>query len=225
MKQRRAFLMTILLTGALSISNGCKEDPKPTIIEEPTDTLRNFNVEYDWVHDWDVLVSHSDEYVTDAFGDAKTALWINKDEDLGDLVCEYDSLESYAKLWGDTLEDGKWARTCYMVSLGYVEGLPSGGLFGETAWPGQKGKATVFIFMQRINCYYQNNAKVNAWCVIHELGHGRARLTHLCEQEEDHDSYDCVMSQDKIAWCTNRDVTGKLDFCDKCRDKIRSVRW
>lgn len=64
--------------------------------------------------------------------------------------------------------------------------------------------------------------------IIHELGHARADLSHLCEDPFDHDAKDCIMAEDEIhPWCSPEwvNVLDNLHFCNKCRDKIRRVNW
>lgn len=64
---------------------------------------------------------------------------------------------------------------------------------------------------------------------IHELGHQRVNLSHLCIDQytinPDHNTDNCVMGQGAIASCTNKDLTNNPEFCGNCCNAIKSVSW
>lgn len=61
--------------------------------------------------------------------------------------------------------------------------------------------------------------------IIHELGHQRTSLTHLCEYPGNHNRDDCVMGQGIIASCTGENLVNNPRFCNTCELKIRTITW
>jgi hypothetical protein len=64
---------------------------------------------------------------------------------------------------------------------------------------------------------------------IHELGHQRAHLSHLCIDDytmnPDHNAEDCVMGNGEVAICTNQNLTMHPEFCGNCCNAIKGVSW
>ncbi len=230
MKHRPCYLLAIVLVGILILCQGCPwddvaEEPPPV---QPVDTLTTFKFEYDWMDGYDAFTTATEEWVIEAFRDAKTIPWIKESDRLGYAVYNFSELDSLVRDWGDTLDDGAWEHTCYVVSLGKVEDLEPEELMGLSTWKGIEGKATVYIFLQNIKRLYENEAKMVPRVIIHELGHARADLTHLCEYPSNHDADDCIMAEDEInPWCSPDwvSVLDNLHFCNKCCNKISRVEW
>ena len=61
--------------------------------------------------------------------------------------------------------------------------------------------------------------------LIHELGHQRTTLTHLCEDRSNHDRDDCVMGQGIISPCTGKNLINTPRFCPKDELKLRDITW
>lgn len=61
--------------------------------------------------------------------------------------------------------------------------------------------------------------------VIHELGHQRAPLEHLCDAPDKHDLDNCVMGQKEIAVCTGENLVNQPRFCYKCEATLRTKTW
>jgi len=64
---------------------------------------------------------------------------------------------------------------------------------------------------------------------IHEMGHLRAGLPELCNEDgsfnPEHNEFDCVMGQGKIAICTGYDVATNPHFCSSCIQKLKEIKW
>ncbi len=227
MNHVKLYLLAILIAAVPCLGHKCGPPPPPPP-PPPPDTLSIFEFEYDWMDGWDAFTTGSEHWVTEAFRDAKTHLWIVESNELDYVVYNFSQLDSLVRSWGDTLNDGTWDRTCYLVSLGNVEGLEPEDLMGLATWKGVEGRATVYIFLQNIKRLYPNESRMVPRVIIHELGHARANLTHLCEDPANHDADDCIMAEEEIhPYCSPEwvNVLDNLHFCDKCCNKIYRVKW
>ncbi len=110
--------------------------------------------------------------------------------------------------------------------------------------------ANIAEFYEGINSDYSED-RFRKGSVLHELGHGRVALEHLCIWDgdgqtrtvntSDHDhprwSGTCIMAgtlpyQDCVRWMQGPDEEDEaypLDFapfyCSKCLNKLKNVRW
>ena len=67
------------------------------------------------------------------------------------------------------------------------------------------------------------------YATIHQLGHQRAGLTHLCLPDTTmnpaHSDSSCVMGQGEFAICTDFDLCWDPQFCENCRNALTNVSW
>jgi hypothetical protein len=142
------------------------------------------------------------------------------------------------------MEDHAWRYSSdssfmYKVQLlGMPDALnkPGGGVFeivGITFFDTADHRRSA-IFVQAIRDLGGDVQGMLEKSVIHELGHARAKLTHLCYfneedstwyQSSDHDDPACVMGQARIAPCTGYDLTVDPHFCPACCNRLKRVNW
>jgi hypothetical protein len=67
--------------------------------------------------------------------------------------------------------------------------------------------------------------------LLHEWGHVRADLPHLCLPAgggmdiDNHDEPDCIMARSEYAECTGQWVDRNMHFCGICLDELKRVTW
>jgi len=147
---------------------------------------------------------------------------------ISDEAWDYRDLKNvYVPIYAE-ITNGRYDHQCYLLALGEVTNLPDEEMAGETWNEGQEGRVASFIFVYNIRQRYPGYEKMVHKCVIHELGHARALLSHLCvgsSMSPEHDLEDCVMAQGRYAQCTGWDVTQNLHFCNMCLNNIHAVKW
>ena len=63
---------------------------------------------------------------------------------------------------------------------------------------------------------------------VHELGHTRANLTHLCEDPDNHNDSRCIMSENlPTTNCQHHyDVFEYgIRYCGMCNTNLKDVKW
>jgi hypothetical protein len=216
----------IILTLAMEISCWETSDDKT---EVDGDTTLIFYMEYDHMWSYDVLENDGEQRLRDAFSPSGTELIIHVSNWIDDEVWDYRDLDSvYVPMYADRT-NGLFDHKCYLLAMGEVTNLPVPDIGGATRDDGQPGKVRSFIFVHNIREYYPDYEKMVHKVTIHEMGHARANLSHLCQADgtmsPDHDVPDCIMAQGRWASCTGFDVTLELRFCNMCRERISNVSW
>lgn len=227
MKGKTWFLVGFLIILILVLQVSCENDEE-TPVTTDGDTTRSFQMEYDHMWSYDALSGAGEDRARNAFSPAKTSLNIYWSNWIDDQVWNYRDLDEYVKTYAQRT-NGLFDHQCYLLALGEVTNLLPSNMGGATRDDGIQGKARSFIFVHNIRQYYPTYEEMVHKVVIHELGHARANLSHLCIDDttmsDEHDLNDCVMAQGRYATCTGYDVTAYLRFCNKCINRIHAVKW
>lgn len=214
----RRVLIMLLVSGTIAI---CDCSP-PT-----TSTGRRYQIEYDHQVNQTCFPWGLDR-AKHAFVKAKTDLdIIYDDETLADelvrLSDRFNYVADHRQLIGS---NGVYpAYLCGIRQFSEDDGTLIDTIAGRT-WPAgaNKGWSLVCSWLA-FNHGWNYMDKV----AIHELGHQRTDLTHLClddfNMSPDHSAVNCVMGWGPTAKCTGRDLTLNPEFCDYCCDAIRMVSW
>ncbi len=229
MKRNLRYLMVLSIITISLLDVSCPKDSSDDKINVTTDTTRTFNMEYDHMESYDVFNGVGQDRVKNAFEPAKTNLNIAWSNWIDDQVWDYRYLDSlYVTTYADRT-NGLFDHKCYLLAMGEVIHLPVPDIGGATRDDGIQGKVRSFIFVYNIRQHFPDYEEMVHKVVIHELGHARASLTHLCifdnTMSPDHDFEDCVMAEGRYATCTGYDVTVYLHFCNKCINEIQAVKW
>ena len=216
MKQK--ILILFLLSGVISISR-CGEQIEPT-------NGKTFTIEYDRQVSWTCFLWGLDR-TNEAFKKAETTLKIIYDDTtLTDSLVKFSDRSRYHQEHRQLDENG------YGVYPGYLCGIEAftqddgtiiDTLAGRT-WPGGPKRGWSFV----CGCVAWGH-NIRDKTAIHELGHQRANLTHLCLDEfnmsGNHNAPNCVMGHGEIAICTGENLTLYPEFCDYCCAEIKVIDW
>jgi hypothetical protein len=239
MKERRWYLVGILIACVSLMDISCKEESDDKI-QVDSDTECTYQMEYDHMLSYDVFAPPGESCIRQAFSEASTELDITfSDDDIPAAIWPYQELGAYYYPYmtrqivegvGEML-----VHKSYLIAIQDASGKPpepDGSIMtGYTIDKGKEGAATSVVFVKAIRDNHPNNQRMEYKVTIHEMGHARASLTHLCLDNnpnimsDEHDTADCVMGQGEISTCTGLDLTVLLHFCPKCREKIKKVSW
>lgn len=212
------------------------EDPRQ-YIETPPDSRTWYTPEYDYKAGYDVFTLY--QVAVNAFASCRTDLSITFDDVITPAEeVRYDSIgwimDYYSQTTGGI--DPQFACGSYLLAIKDAYNKPSipglGEILGVTFDTGS-GYAWAAIFVQAIMDNYPGDERMLIKTAIHEMGHMRAYLSHLCYSPDtlhwymssDHDDVSCVMGTGKIAMCTGQDLTVNPHFCPKCCDRLGQVGW
>ena len=230
MKQRTWCLAGLLILCVSVMESSCWEGTTTKRDVDP-DTTVVFMMEYDHVWSYDVLDYSGEQRLGDAFSPSGTELDIYVSNFISDDTWNYDSMSYYIDVYAEKT-NGQYDHKCYLLALGEVTNIPDppGKItVGLTSNPGEEGEVTSINFVYRIRQLYPDYEKMVHQVTIHELGHARAYLTHLCLDDStmspDHDNEGCVMAEGRYAACTGQDVTEHLRFCNKCINNLAKAKW
>jgi|GEM_PF-1253313 len=241
MKRSLRYLLLALVVTLFVVHISCREedDDKTDVV---CDVTQRYQLEYDHMVGYDPFLPPGETHIRLAFseGGAWTQLMITESDD--DIPAEewpYQELGAYMRPYmtreitpgvGEVL-----SYKSYLIAIQDASGNPPEPegyeMVGVTYYKGQEGVTNSAIFMQAIRDNHPDDEMMEFKVTIHEMGHARAALTHLCDEQDpniqnpDHDADDCVMGKGKIASCTGMDLTILLHFCPACRDKIKKVTW
>ena len=236
-RQYLKLILMFLPIAFLTVVGGCDENQNPNdYAVQPPDENLWFQPEYDYMFVYpnsiNIFPNSDCSYVTDVFSTCYTdvSYWpggINDSE-----VVDYSDLYRYAENNSLKNQFGELINGAYILALPDALNKPDPEALGITINGGQKGIAASFIFVQAIRDEYPGNISIIEYAVIHEIGHLRADLTHLCEpvgeewvMSADHNHNRCVMANGPYSPCTLYWVNTNPLFCDKCRERIWSVDW
>jgi len=174
-----------------------------------------------------------------AFSPANTDVWVNySEEGLTDSIVNWPKVTAYMS-WHWELISGpvelgypKLRYSSYMMAMQDATEKPSDEgeeILGCTFSPGACGYTCAVIFVQAIKNSFPEDQNMIDYVPIHEMGHMRGTLTHLCDEygmmRSEHNDSSCVMGQDKFAICTGKDVSANPHFCPMCIEKLKQVLW
>lgn len=216
---KQGALIMILLSTTICLA-GCDE-PDPT-----TGTL--YEIEYDHQVNCDVL-SWGQSVVEDAFSQANTACDFRYDDtNLPNRWVRLDSLYEYyiAHVKRDT--SGEVMHPAYLCGIERVRdsvGNPLDQYWGFTYYPPEPRVGCSFVVVGNPSLPFDCRVKV----IIHELGHQRCIVTHLCLNDTTmhpaHNDSACVMGKGETAICTGKNLCSQPQFCAVCRSAIANVSW
>jgi len=215
MKQK---ILLLFLLGGLVFVSGCGETPV-TVTNGNT-----FTIEYDHQVSYDCLM-YGTRKVDNAFDEANTALEFVSDDTLEDCYISEADLRLY--FFNHVERDSTGVNRKYPGYLCGIQGLLdsiSGEVLDTVAGESTQGQGYSFVCVQVTGFgLYLDKA------IIHELGHQRASLSHLCldanTMNPAHNDSSCVMGQRETAICTGKDLTWDPHFCPACRNTIKNVSW
>ena len=160
-----------------------------------------------------------------------------------DVIITFDQLIQFFNLHCERSSDGDSAGSPPRYKLYYKSYLAGINDYGEagiddlgiTIAPGIPHWSLSFILVNKIRYRHSlgfyspySDIDIVKASTIHELGHLKADLTHLCDSQDDHDDYRCIMSENlPDAVCTPYyDVLEYgIRFCDSCKTNIKNVTW
>lgn len=204
----------------------------------PGNTNLTFSFEYDYMIGYDVFASTN--YADVVYATCNTNLDIGFDEN---------NIPATSIDWSLLVATMKNHRQKYLPSTcddfiypAYLAGFtettntpdPAFVYYGVTFFPPSNCSSVsdrfVAIFGQTIQSVPNvNNQKLLEKTVIHELGHCRGILTHLClsgtTQHPAHNDPACVMGQGTVAPCTGLDVYQNPKFCPADIAFLKNVTW
>jgi hypothetical protein len=188
-----------------------------------------FTIEYDHQISYNVLFGIDKSAIEQAFEQANTELDFEyDDEDLPNYWVRLDSLYEYyiEHVKRDSL--GTVMYPGYLCCIQRVRnswGNPLDQFWGFTYHLPTPRVGHSFVVLGNPTIPFECRAKVT----IHELGHQRCIVTHLCLNDTtinpEHNDSTCVMGKGKIPTCTDKDLCNDPHFCQACRNAIGSVSW
>lgn len=190
---------------------------------EPTNG-KTFTIEYDHQVSYDCLRDGTRK-VDNAFKEANSPLEFVPDDTLADEYISEADLGSY--FFNHVERDSAGVNRKYPGYLCGIQALLdsiSGGVLDTVAGQSTMGQGYSFICVQVADFLWYLDKHI-----IHELGHQRAGLSHLClnanKMNPAHNDSSCVMGQSETAICTGKDLTWEPHFCPACLNTIRNVTW
>jgi hypothetical protein len=207
--------------------------------ETPPDGRSSFYPEYDYMDAYDAF-AYGTARAVNAFAPCGTDLNVFFDEVITPAqVLHYDSvgyfMMQHAQLTGSP--DAQFVYKSYLLAIEDAHHKPVlpppfGEILGRTYDTGS-GYAWAVIFVQAIIDEYPGYPDMIDKTAIHEMGHMRADLTHLCYTPDSvnwymspyHDDSSCVMGQARISLCTNKDLATNPHFCPACCGRLKQVQW
>lgn len=227
-------LLLLPLVALFTMGGWCDDDDPGQSSEQPPDGRSWFQPEYDHMFGYNVFPNYDVTYIAEVFEPCNTDFDILTSDVIYPVEeVMFDSLFNYAVEHAIQYQ-GEFINKAYILALPDALETPPGYL-GITTYGGDPGIAASFIFVQAIRDAYPGDTSKIEYVVIHECGHLRANLTHLCietspgsgvwEMNPDHDDPRCVMSQWPYSLCTLYDVTINPRFCPADRERLKRVTW
>ena len=250
MQRYTTIVWTYLLFCVIAICTSCSGD------KDAENGESTFAPEYDFISGCDIRAgsSHNFDYAATVFDDANTVFspYVGMDAEIGDGgrfntrrdITNF--INTYAECDTDYSGDcSELVWGSYLAGVHYgplLEGLGQTG--GVTYNGGQRGKAISLIYVDYVRSVAQSlglgESELMEAAVIHELGHLRADLSHLCYGDPYEVNFDyahhnheplgaCIMSNRfPRPDCLESGDDGPLErihFCGKCIDSLKKVTW
>jgi hypothetical protein len=214
-------ITALLLVSITTLLFGCE-------INDPSYTGEiNFTLEYDHQESWECFPFGLSRALT-AFDKADTFLDVVTDNtDLPDMLVPFVERQTYVYHHRQLDQDSMGVYPGYLCGIkAFADeyGIIIDTLLGLTRVAGP-GKGWSFVCSR--NC---DTGLLTDKTAIHELGHQRANLQHLCldfgtMDTLHHNAVNCVMGHGAIATCTAEDLISYPEFCDYCCDALRAQGW
>jgi len=210
-------ILILFLLGGLALVWGCSSDP---VVETNGKT---FTIEYD----------HQESYETHglarstaekAFEQANTTLEFVFNDTLPDCYISEADLRAYFLYHVEKDSTGNRKYPGYLCGIQALLDSITGEVLDSVAGESTSGQGWSFVCVEVTGF----GAHLNK-TTIHELGHQRASLPHLCldanTMNPTHNDSSCVMGQGETSICTGKDLTWDPHFCPACRNTIKNVSW
>lgn len=208
----------LFLLGGFILGLGCSENTVDQTYG------RNFTIEYDHQEDCDInyLARNS---ATSAFNAANTTLEFKFNDTL--LPCYISEADLRLYYFYHVQRDSTGMGTKYpgyLCSILAIQDSITGEMIDTLAGKSTLGQGYSFVCYEvtSFESYLSKTA-------IHELGHQRGSLSHLClnanTMNPAHNDSSCVMGQGQTATCTGKDLIWEPHFCPICRNTIKNVSW
>ncbi len=254
-------VLTLILVAFLL--KGCKEKEVNTTTPTPSEEVSNdlvFPCEYNYYSGYEVFPGGNYNYVTKESADVNTKFELHEGVPLGmgggpDFETTTD-IREHVNTWaehktGGAFEGGiqELEHRLYLFGAAYFDnGDYNRWGLGGTLNLGNGGHAVCVIWKDHIDDNLDalinggiqgvNSTSMTEFAVLHELGHGRAALQHLCDEstrETDHSKPNKVLTCVMANRPYNPACLGDCDpgpceqpirhrhYCDKCDDKLKNV--
>ncbi|MEK7775479.1 MAG: hypothetical protein AAB305_06305 [Candidatus Zixiibacteriota bacterium] len=240
----KAALPQILIIVLIRWTVGCSNPQEVT-----PDGFTVFAVEYDYMTGCNVFTGETagEEYPLPAFASCKTSLKIVYDEVITTVVypdfnqnglLNYVLDHAQASL-GPPVD---FYYDHYLIGMANAYNKPGEGYFATFAytmsWTEQEGGDHIrctAIFNDEIQTNGGSNKPATLKkTVIHELGHNRAALQHLCKLNSSnsgwvqdsllHNDPGCVMGVGITSLCSSTDLTANPHFCTICCERLKQTK-
>lgn len=234
-------LLSILLSLCLLAVNGCGGgDPTSDV----PDGAVPFAPEYDYVVGYDIASYFNGAKGT--FEECNTAFWPYQDGeseipnlDTNGYITSVEDMKRFAAKYADCELDanGNISWLNHQLYLAAVKRWPNEPWTAVTLNGGIEGHAICMVFVEYIRDYAPTTGystdQITEGSLLHELGHGRANLTHFCNGDvidyNNHSGETCLMINNLPNWdCTDvspLDGYHPYSFCDNCINNLKAVTW
>lgn len=237
MRLKTQHLLGILIVVLWAMLSGCPRKDQNKTQTEP-DVERIFRTEYDCQLSYNILSPQwRGERVQEAFDPANTTLDIVRDEEtLTDSIVSWDDKGLYMS-WHWTMTsypDLRLYYKSYTISVWILDQIPEEPGEFTLAWAagmGVEAEAMGMILTGRIRDLFSPPDSMEIKVLLHEWGHMRADLPHLCLPDggpmdvDNHDQPDCLMAQSEVAQCTGEPIDQNMHFCGRCIENLKAVVW
>lgn len=228
-RQKLKLLVLLLLVGLFT---SCWDSDPDDYTEQPPDGRSCFQPEYDYMEGYDVF-QYGQTYAINAFDPCNTDFWAFQDEVITPAVeIDFNELYYYMRDHAQIYDDSTFVYKAQLLGMPKALNVPGGLVPTGITMRDTLGYIRSAIFVQNIRDLGGDVQSMLEKVVIHELGHMRGDLTHLCYesggnwyQSPDHNDEACVMGQGRISYCTGRDLTANPHFCPACCARLKRVNW
>lgn len=227
-------LIPILFASLLTLGSSCTQLIPPATAPPNARTL--FKPEYDRQFGYN-LFDQGTAKVENTYAPCGTDVSIQFDEVITPVqVIHYDSVGFYMNAHAQ-ISNGQFDFKAYLLAIKDASNKPPPPPPGieilARTYDHGSGFAWAVIYVDAIkrNYPFPDDQPMIDKVTIHEMGHMRVNLTHLCDaltgqiMTADHDDSSCVMGSGKISTCTNKDLTVNPHFCPADCERLKKVKW
>lgn len=237
MKGKIWYLVGFLILSVSVMEISCWLYPTRKTHAPTPDPRRTYMTEYDCQISSNILSpAGRKERLQLAFDQANTDLEIVYSEEyIPDTVVSWELKGMYMSWHWHTTggPDPRFVFKSYTISVCSLSNVPpdEGVVLGWSSGRGMEGLAMGMILTGTIRFVYMPSDSMEIKVLLHEWGHMRDNLPHLCLSAgggmdfDNHNQQDCLMAQTEIAECTGQWVDRNMHFCGICLDKLKKVTW
>ncbi len=203
-----------------------------------------FEFEYDYMTGYNVFAS-GETYARNPFSSCNTDLTIAYDQEnitppstMINFTLVLNYMQTHAqKYLGGSQHD--YIYTAHLLGMNNASNKPfeqSFAMFATTFRFRHTDTSALFLFTaiykDEILSFGGDVQAMLQKTVIHELGHSRGNLTHLCDpsglgwvQAPEHDDPSCVMGTGHISLCSSNNLTINPHFCPADCERLKKITW